>query len=163
MLEPVLARVEVLIVLLHGGHFGLDHFLNLLLRQLLAVQPRQVLRLLKDLFPRLLLHQLFLGNGQFRILLLKGRRSQIFLHHRLVVERLPKVDLNVGLNDADLVIWLALNDVDQVVFLVVMDVNCVSLHEAGVVGELLLEDGLGVRQVNEGCLMRLKHDKFAFL
>ena len=60
-----------------------------------------------------------------------------------------EIELDVGLDTADLVVGLALNDVDRVVPPTVLDVNCVALVKHRVVSEFLLKDGLRVAKVDK--------------
>ena len=145
VLEAVAPRVKLrvlrLLLLLHL----LDNLALLLLGEFFAVDTGVLAGDGGETFGVFfLLYGPFLRRGLFRHL---GR-----LH---IVFGCSKVKLNVCLNTADLVIGSALHDLDRVVTTPILDVNCVPFKEHGVVGELLLEDGLGVGQVDEGGLMWL--------
>ena len=66
-----------------------------------------------------------------------------------------EVKLDVCLNTADLIIRSALLDFNGIVTTTILDVNCVPFKEHGVVSQLLFEDGLRVRQIDKGGLVRL--------
>lgn len=74
-----------------------------------------------------------------------------------------EVELNIGLNAANLIIRLGFDDVDGVVAATILDINRVTLVKHGVMRQFLLENGLGVRQVDERCLVRLDLDIGTFL
>lgn len=75
--------------------------------------------------------------------------------HLLEIVGLSEIDFDIGLDDTNLIVWFAVNDINQIVFPAMMNIDGVALHQARVVGELVLQDGFRVRQVNEGGLMRL--------
>lgn len=130
MLQSVLAWIEVLLIdlLLDRLHFLLDHLIDLLLCQLLAVEPRHALSLLDDLPAGFLHHKLLLRNRKLGALLDQGRCGHLVLMESLIVEGLLKVDLDIGLDNTDLILRFAVNDVNQVVFALVVDIDSVSLH-----------------------------------
>lgn len=74
---------------------------------------------------------------------------------------LPEIDFYIRLDDTNLVVRFAVDDINQIVLPAMMNVDRVTLHQARVVGELVLQDGFRVRQVNEGGLMRLKDHELA--
>lgn len=165
MLQPVLPRVEVLLVdlLLDRLELLFDHLVDLLLGQLLPIEPHHLLCILDDLNARLLHEELLLRDGELAGLLDELRGDHLLLVDGLVVEGLLEVDLDVGLHDADLVLRLAVDDVDEVVPALVVNVDGVAFHQARVVSELLFEDGLRIRKVDEGRLMGLQYDELALL
>lgn len=156
MLEPVLSGIELQLPLSRLFVF-FDQEVNLLLFELLTIEP-----LIHSLNILPLFLQLFLLP-----LLCSSRLTQScwdLLRSRFhIIQGRLEVDVDVGLDDADLVLRLALHDVDLVVAAAVVDVDCVALEHARVVGELALEDRFGVGQVDEGGLVRLKLDVDTFL
>jgi hypothetical protein len=138
--------------------------LSLLLIQLLAVESLELGLHLLDLLYRLLLEHLLLIDVQFLLIAgSSGRCGHLTGMQLLVIEGLPKVDLDVGLDHAYLVGWLAVHDVDQVVLPTVVNVDRVALHQARVIRQLILQDRLRVPQVNEGRLVRLQHHELPLL
>lgn len=78
-----------------------------------------------------------------------------------VVQGRSKVDVHIGLNDADgiiLIFGLDLEDVDVELLAENLDGDGVLLVKTGEVSELVLQDCLGVVQVDEFGLMRLQLD-----
>ena len=81
----------------------------------------------------------------------------------LEIQGLSEVHFNISFNDANLVSWLAVHYIDQVVLPAVMNVDGIALHQAGIVGQLVLQDGLRVREIDKGGLVGLQNDEFTFL
>jgi hypothetical protein len=59
---------------------------------------------------------------------LKGRCCKLLGLLLFVIKWLPKVDLDIGLDHADLILRFALNDVDQVVASLIVDIDSVAFH-----------------------------------
>ena len=81
--------------------------------------------------------------------------------HLLEIVGLSEIDFDICLDNTYLVVRFAVDDINQIVLPAMMNIDCVALHQARVVGELVLQDGLRVSQVNEGGLMRLKDHELA--
>ena len=107
----------------------LDKQVNLLVLELLAIKPlvhpSNVLSLL--------LHGLLFLLLRSSCLVLSEAGHYLFLCRLNVVEWSVEVDVDVGFDDADLVLGLAVDDVDLVVPASVVDVDRVALEHAGVV------------------------------
>jgi hypothetical protein len=99
----------------------------------------------------LLIYVQLLLLRSFRLL---GTRELLGLH-LLEIVGLSEIDFDICLDDTDLVVRFAVNDINQIVLPAMMNVDRVTLHQARVVGELVLQDGFRVSQVNEGGLVRL--------
>lgn len=77
--------------------------------------------------------------------------------------RLSKIDFDVSLDHANLGVRLALDNINQKVPARIVDLDRITLEETTVVRELLLEDGLGIGEIDEVRLVRLQHNELALL
>lgn len=142
--QSVLARIKLRILCPLIRFDFLKNFALLLQTQLLTVDAsilgldsRQACRILLLLLCASILSRLLLQFGRLDVVL-----------------RLVEVQLDVGVDAANLIVGLALHDIDGVVPATILNVDCVTFVKHGVVGQFLLEDGFGVRQLDEGRVVR---------
>ncbi len=117
----MLPWIEVLFFNLSSLFFA-QEFLLLLLCECLAIETDELALKFLDLF----VFVLFIINAEVRV----------FLDHRhfFVVQGLLEFYLDISFDHAYLIFGLAIHDVYKEVSAVVVDVDCVSLHQARVVG-----------------------------
>ena len=163
MLQFMFPGVKILITLLYRIELLLHQLLPLLLSERLPVESLELRLELLDLLLSLRLQLLLLLYLKLTVPLLQCRRRELLRVQLLIVQGLTEVHLYIGLDHAYLILRPALNDIDEVVPPVILYVDRVALHQTRVVRELLLQDRLRVRQVNERGLVGLEHHEFTFL